>query len=238
MNGRMIELADDASLAAAASRRVAGDLADAIAARGRASLVVSGGRTPASFLAALSRADLDWSRVLVTLADERWVDTTDADSNEALVRRQLLRDRAAFARFVGLKNDAPTPAEGVAACEAALAAVPQPFDVVALGMGDDGHTASLFPQAPQLRDALDPHAARRCIAIDPPAAPHARMSLTLAALLSSRRICVLIAGDRKRDVLRAAMMPGPAEALPIRAVLRQTRVPVEVYWSRDEPRGP
>jgi len=229
----VLEVPDDAALAAHASARVARALAEGVRARGAASLAVPGGRTPASFLSALGREPLTWARVVVTLTDERWVDPGAVDSNERLVRRHLLRGPAGAARFVGLKNDAPTASVGEATCEAALATVPQPFDVVVLGMGADGHTASLFPQAPQLRDALDLRSTRRCIAIDPPAASHARMSLTLRSLLASRRIVILIAGAAKRDVLRAAMLPGPVETLPIRGILHQPLVPVEVCWSRD-----
>ena len=219
------------TLATALAESVASGLRAAIAARGRASLVVSGGRTPGPFQMALSGHELDWAKVWVTLADERWVDTDHADSNEALVRRYLLRERAIDARLVGLKNAAATPFLGEAECESSLAALPLPFDVVLLGMGDDGHTASFFPRAPQLAKALDMDSGRLCIGVDPVTAPHARMSLTLPALLASRRIVILFNGAAKYDVYRRALQAGPVEALPIRSVLNQHKVSVDVYWS-------
>ena len=143
---------------------LARDLADitaarlraAVSARGAASLVVSGGRTPAPMFRALRACELPWERVTVTLADERWVPADAADSNERMVRAELLQGAAAAARFVGLVNAAPTPEAGRAATDAALRAIPRPFDVVMLGMGNDGHTASLFPDAPALAAALAP----------------------------------------------------------------------------------
>jgi 6-phosphogluconolactonase len=225
------KFADSAALAASLADSIAANLRIALVEHGRASLVVSGGRTPAPFQMALSGHELDWSKVWVTLADERWVDADHADSNEALVRRHLLRDRAVHARLVGLKNAAATPFQGEAECESSLLALPRPFDVVVLGMGDDGHTASLFPQAPQLAKALDMDSGRLCIGVDPVTAPYARMSLTLPALLASRRIAILFHGAAKYDVYRRALQAGPVEALPIRSVLHQHKVPVDVYWS-------
>jgi 6-phosphogluconolactonase len=219
-----------AALAQALAIHVAEDLRAALRSRGRASLVVSGGRTPAPFFAALSQQTLDWAKVWVTLADERWVDESDADSNAALVRKHLLQRQAAGANFVPLKNSAATPAQGEKACEAAIAAMPRPFDVVLLGMGDDGHIASLFPQAPQLKEALAMDSDRLCMAIDPLTAAHPRISLTLPALLASRRVIVLFSGAGKWAVYQRALQPGPAEALPVRAMLRQSEVPVEIYY--------
>ncbi len=219
-------------LATALALSIADDLRAAIAARGKASLVVSGGRTPAQMFAALAQQDLAWNKVWITLADERWVDAHHADSNEALVRRTLLQHHAAAAHFVPLKNSALTAKAGEAECEKKLAAMPRPFDVVVLGMGDDGHFASLFPQAPQLSNGLDPANKHLCIAVDPITAPHARMSLTLSALLASRRIVMQLVGEGKWQVYQRALQDGAEKTLPIRSVLQQTKTPVEVYFSK------
>ena len=210
---------------------IASDLAAAIAARGLASLVVSGGRSPVGLFECLRAQAFDWSRVCVTLADERWVDPSDPDSNERLVHDVLLKERAAVAQFHGLKNAAATPDLGAVLAWKALANVPRPFDVVVLGMGDDGHTASLFPGSPNLAVALDQTASAGCVGMRAPSPPYARLSLNLAALLDSRRIVVLIAGEGKWHTYTAATQPGPEELMPVRAVLRQRRTRVDVVWS-------
>jgi 6-phosphogluconolactonase len=211
--------------------RIAASLDAAIGARGLASLVVSGGRSPVKLFEILRTQPLDWGRVCVALADERWVSPEDADSNEHLVREVLLKDQAAAARFLGLKNGAPTPDLGAVSAWETFARVPRPFDAVVLGMGDDGHTASLFPGSPNLPRALNQAAAAGCVGMWSPAAPHPRLSLNLTALLDSRRIAVLITGESKWRTYAAACAAGPVEDMPIRAVLRQSRTPVDVIWS-------
>jgi 6-phosphogluconolactonase len=222
---------DPVALAHALSGEIKVDLEEAIQFRGVASLVVSGGRTPVRLFATLCNERLDWSQVWITLADERWVETNDPLSNERLVREHLLVGPAAKARFVGLKNPAPTPEAGADWAWRALSRVPQPYDVVVLGMGDDGHTASLFPDSLALARALDPSAAPGCIAVNALAAPHARVTLNLAALLAARRIILHIEGTAKWQVYHRARAAGSANELPIRAVLQQREVPVDVYWS-------
>lgn len=224
------EFNDPSSLAASLAATVAELLRTGIRKRGGASLAVSGGSTPVPFFAALSEQELDWQQVTITLADERWVDPAETDSNEHLVRRHLLQNRAAAARFVGLKTAAPTAVQGEKECEARLAPVPRPFDVLVLGMGNDGHTASLFPQAERLGEALSPDSGQLCLAITPPAAPHERMTLTLPALLHSRQIILHIVGPEKRAVYEQAMADGPVASMPIRAVLKQESTPVAVFW--------
>ena len=210
---------------------IAADLAAAIAARGLASLVVSGGRSPVKLFEHLRTLTIDWSRVCVALADERWVDPSDPASNERLVRDVLLRDAAAAARFTGLKNGCATPDLGAGMAWSTFNGVPRPFDVLVLGMGDDGHTASLFPDSPNLARALDEAAAAGCIGMRSPLAPEARLSLNLAALLDSRRIVMLITGESKWRTYIAAVQPGAVERMPVRAVLRQQHAPVDVVWS-------
>jgi 6-phosphogluconolactonase len=211
--------------------QLARSLGAAIAARGLASLVVSGGRTPVRLFEMLRAQPLDWSRVCIALADERWVDVKDAGSNERLVRDVLMKDNAAGARFLGLKNGAPTPDLGAVSAWETFARVPRPFDAVVLGMGDDGHTASLFPRSPNLPSALNPAAVAGCVGMWSPAAPHPRLSLNLTALLDSRRIVVLINGESKWTTYTAACAAGAVSDMPVRAVLRQSRTPVDVMWS-------
>jgi 6-phosphogluconolactonase len=222
---------DAAALAARLAADIAASLSQAIAQRGLASLVVSGGNSPRKLFQTLSTRPLDWSRVCVALADERWVEPTSADSNEKLVRDNLLRGAAAAARFTGLKNAAPSPDLGAVSAWETFARVPRPFDVTVLGMGDDGHTASLFPHSPNLPNALNPSAAAGCIGMRAPTEPHARLSLNLAALLDSRLVYILLLGEAKLRTFTAASGAGPIEEMPVRAVLRQDRTPVEVVWA-------
>ena len=223
--------ADMDTLSRELAAQIAAGLAAAIGARGLASLVVSGGRTPQRLFEMLRTQPLDWSRVCIALADERWVDPADGASNEKLVRDVLLKDLAASARFLGLKNGAPTPDLGAVSAWETFARVPRPFDAVLLGMGDDGHTASLFPGSPNLPSALNQAAAAGCVGMWSPEPPQARLSLNLTALLDSRRIVVLISGDSKWRTLGEAQAPGPVQDMPVRALLRQSRTPVDVLWS-------
>jgi 6-phosphogluconolactonase len=223
--------ADMETLARELAAGVAGSLTAAIGARGLASLVVSGGRSPVRLFEILRTQPLEWDRVCVALADERWVAPDDPASNERLVRDVLLKDHAASARFLGLKNGAPTPDLGAVSAWETFARVPRPFDAVILGMGDDGHTASLFPGSPNLPRALNPAAVAGCVGMWAPVAPQPRLSLNLTALLDSRRIVVLITGESKWRTFAAACAAGPVEDMPIRALLRQSRTPVDVLWS-------
>ena len=225
------KFSDIESLSRALSGQIAAALKAAIAVRGVASLVVSGGKSPIKLFEELRTEELDWSSVCIALADERWVDPSDPDSNEKLVRDVLLKDAAAAARFLGLKNGAPTPDMGAVSAWETFARVPRPFDVVVLGMGDDGHTASLFPNSPNLGKALNPAAAAGCVGMRSPVPPQPRLSLNLSALLDSRRIVLSIPGQGKWPVYLAAAAEGPLEYMPVRAVLRQSRTPVEVMWS-------
>ena len=221
-----VQCSDNAEQVAALVQAVRESLAAALDAEGDAVLAVSGGRSPVPLFHALRDADLDWSRVLVTLVDERCVAPDHADSNERLVREHLLAGRAAAARFAGLVRDPADIAGSVAAANAAA----RPITVALLGMGEDGHTASLFPGAPELAAGLDPANPARYLAVTPPAAPHARISLTLAALLRSRRLVLAIAGPAKRRVFDAACAALTPD-LPVSALVHQTQAPLDVYWA-------
>jgi 6-phosphogluconolactonase len=223
--------ADVETLSRELAAQIAASLAAAIGSRGLASLVVSGGRSPVRLFEILRKQALAWDRVRIALADERWVAPESDSSNEHLVREVLLKDHAAAARFLGLKNGAPTPDLGAVSAWETFARVPRPFDAVILGMGDDGHTASLFPRSPNLPSALNPSAAAGCIGMWSPVAPHPRLSLNLTALLDSRRVVLLITGESKWRTFTAATAQGAVEDMPVRAVLRQSRTPVDVIWA-------
>ncbi len=199
-------------------------LAEDIARHGGASLAVSGGSTPTGMFRKLSRQDLDWERVWLTLVDERCVPTDSADSNERLLRENLLRDKAIGARFLGL---AGACSGGIAAITAQIAALPGPFTSVVLGMGTDGHTASWFPQTANLASLLDPHNPARVAQTDPVTARHHRITLTLSAVLHSREIIVHITGQDKKDLLENTGVT----AYPVYAALSQQTTPVSIWWA-------
>ncbi len=222
---------DRRQLVAALVNDTAAVLSRAIKKNGRASMAVSGGSTPKPLFERLSTLDIPWNHVVISLVDERWVEPDANDSNQRLVRVHLLQNRAATATFIGMKNDAPTAAAGESRCERRLRQIPRPFDLVILGMGNDGHTASLFPGAEQLDQATDMDSRKICMAIRPPAASHERMTLTLPAILASRQIFIHIVGPGKREALAAALADGTAAEMPIRYILRQSQVPVTVFWA-------
>jgi len=225
------QFADLDALAAALAAAVAAQLRAALAKRPAASLVVAGGTTPAPFLARLSKAALAWDRVLVTLTDERWVGAGDPASNGAMLQRTLLQSAAAPAQFIPLYTGAATPEAAIADASTRLADLPRPFDAVVLGMGEDGHTASLFPGADNLAAALTPKNGQAVMAIRAPGAPQPRLTLTLPALLDARNLYVLFAGPAKRRVYELACGDGPVEEMPIRGVLRGASVPVDAYYT-------
>ncbi|WP_375739868.1 6-phosphogluconolactonase [Pseudomonas boanensis] len=206
---------------------VANALRSAIDARGVATLVVSGGRSPVAFFERLASQALDWSKVVVSLADERWVPVSHPDSNEGLVRRHLLQGEAARARFIGLYSAAASLDEAARLADQALAELPHPFDVLVLGMGEDGHTASLFPTSPNLEAALSPECPQRCLAMLAPTVPHQRLSLTLPMLEGARLTLLALQGQGKLATLADALAGEGAAQMPIRAFLRRS---LEIYW--------
>jgi len=218
--------ADGESAARYLADTVAAALRAAVAARGQASLLVSGGKSPIPFFHALSQQALPWAQVWISLADERWLPPDAADANARLVAEHLLTGPAAAARFIPLKSDAETPEAGLAVSTAALAQIPRPFDVVVLGMGEDGHTASLFPGAAGIEAALAPAGSASLVAIDPPAAPYPRISLTVPALLDTRLLLLALQGQKKEQVYREALTA--PERHPIGVILRHRRSPMIV----------
>jgi 6-phosphogluconolactonase len=226
---------DNASLAPALAAAVAEDLRAALATAPAATLAVSGGRSPVPVFEALREADLDWARVVVTLVDERWVPETDPASNAALVKTHLLQGKAAAARFLPLYTGDASAAAGEASLAEALADLPRPFAALILGMGDDGHTASLFPASPNLEAGLalggTADDTPPCLAQVGAVAPAERISLTLPWILDARRIYLQFGGAAKVKVFNAAQA-GPNRQYPVSFVLAQTKTPVTVFAAR------
>jgi 6-phosphogluconolactonase len=225
------EFSDRSSLVEEFSQQIGELLSRGIITSGRASIALSGGSTPVALFERLSLLDIPWKDVDIILVDARWVEATDDDSNERLVRQHLLRNKAAAASFSGMKNSAITAGDGEKECEQQLLNISRPFDVLILGMGGDGHTASLFPGAEKLAVATAMDSGRTCIGLAPLTAPHERMSLTLPVILDSRQLFLHIVGQEKKDVLNKALNDGPSQDMPIRFVLRQQSTPLSVYWA-------
>ncbi len=213
-----------------------GRLKAALTSRNAASIIVSGGSTPEPLYTSLAHTSLPWEQVTVALVDERWVDTNHSASNERFVKRALLHDAAAQAAFIGMKNAADSAQAAVEEINARYAAVPSPFDLMILGMGPDGHTASLFPDAEGLSHALDANTKDICGAItahqSAVTGEHTeRMTLTLHGLMQTRQIVLLITGDEKLKIYQQALRADSYNKTPVSAVLQQQRVPVAVYWA-------
>lgn len=203
---------------------VATNLAQAIAERGVAVLVLSGGRTPQTYLPMLFSYPLAWDKVCITLSDERWVPPNHADSNEFLVRSLMPDNVSKVVSFIGLWADTATPEEAVNEVTSRLAALLQPFDVAILGMGEDGHFASLFPGTGAALSA-----APVCLAVSD--APfYRRMSLSPKTITAIRHIYLAITGETKLKLLNRAAAQGDMDALPVRSLFTSpTRDKLNVY---------
>jgi len=219
------------SLISALGNSIIADLEKAIALRGYAVLMVSGGSTPKPLFKYLREAPIAWQKVRIGLCDERWVGAEHADSNEKLIRENLLIEHASKAEFIGLYFDKITSEDAQSLCSQRVKKLLWPIDVAVLGMGEDGHTASLFPHNPKLSEGLDPVNENLCIAITPQSAPHPRMSLTLSALLSVKHLYLHFEGGKKRVVFQEALKTKDYDAMPIGSVLHQDTNDIEVYYA-------
>ncbi|GAA4217272.1 6-phosphogluconolactonase [Sagittula sp. NFXS13] len=224
MTYEFIEYADREMLSIELAQRLAGDLRSALQHEDRAALVVPGGTSPGPIFDDLCAADLDWSRVDVLLGDERWVPEDSPRSNTTLVKTRLLVERAAKARFLPLYAPYDTPEEGLAELGRPIEDV-LPLAVVLLGMGADMHTASIFPGADKLQEALAPDAPT-LLAMRAPGAPEPRITLSAPVLDGAMAKHVLIFGDEKRAALENARGKPPMEA-PINAVISDSKV----HWA-------
>ena len=214
----------------AAADRLEQALKDGLAARGHACAALSGGSTPEPAYAALAARDLDWPKVTFALVDERWLAPSDPGSNEAMLRRALAPALAKGATLLPMWSDAPSLAAGAERADALYAGLD--IDIALMGMGADAHTASWFPDTPDLARALDPQSARSVIAMHAPqaAATPERLTLTLAAIKRARRIGVLITGEDKRARLEAALSE-PANMAPFGVLVRECAEKLDVIWA-------
>jgi len=204
----------------------------AITERGAAALALAGGSTPMPVYRELAGQPLDWARVTLMPGDERWVAHDHPACNLRAIREAFT---GTAARFASLTPPDPGKLPALDEARTTLANIDLPFDACVLGMGADGHFASLFPGSAELADALDPECALPATVVhpDPPPedAPFARISLTFPPIAGSRKLFLLIRGERKRDALKAAIDSGDRMAFPIAALLGRQDLALEIHWS-------
>jgi len=216
------------SLAVDLSQNINEILVETIKKRGRVSMAVSGGSTPIPLFKVLSHLGLDWSKVDLTLVDDRWVSSDHKDSNELLVKSHLIKNKAVNVNFIPLKNDASTAKEGRASSEEVLKSFSLPFDIVILGMGTDGHTASLFPCSEEINSAMDLNNNDFLVATTPTSAPYERLGMTAKAIMDAKSVFLHLNGSSKLHTLEKAMDLKDAYKMPIYGFLENG---LDIYWS-------
>lgn len=219
------------ALATALADKVAAELTAAVAARGRAAIAVSGGSTPKAFFEVLSTRDLPWDKVTVTLVDERFVPPDSPRSNHLLVATHLLKNKAAATNFLPLYFDVASIEDSAKKATEETAKIGHPFDVVILGMGGDGHTASFFPHGNHLAQALDLSGPRGVMTMTAAGAGEERLTFTFSSLSDARFLALHIEGAAKKDVLEAAKAGSDETEMPIRAVLNRAQSTLQIYWA-------
>ena len=214
------------------AEKITENLAESLSLYNKASLWCSGGSTPVALYETLSNADLSWENIVVSLVDERWVPPTDEASNERMIKDHLLINRAENCDFVPFFQVTNSPESNQQQLENELRQkVHGALDVVVLGMGNDGHTASLFPCAKETELAVAANNDQFTAVTNPRMAPHPRLTLTLNRLLASRHIYLLLFGEDKLKTLNKAEQAGEEIEMPIRYFLRNETPKLQIYWA-------
>ena len=227
-NYKINSFENDEALSDALCERIVSDLSAGIEKNGRAYLAVSGGNTPKKVFEKLSKSDLFWTKVIVTLVDERWVKPNDLKSNEKLVKEYLLQNKARTALFIPLKNVAIKAEDGEKVTHNRLQSIKN-FDVVILGMGDDAHTASFFPHAKELDRVFNTK--ELCCATTASVEPFERMTLSRGFLLSTKTLILHIEGKKKKEVFDLACASDDMYEKPIISMMQQEKPILEVYYA-------
>ncbi|WP_371168892.1 6-phosphogluconolactonase [Aliiroseovarius sp. 2305UL8-7] len=222
---KLVEYADRDMMMLDLADKIASELSSMLDHEDRASIAVPGGTTPGPVFDALSAVDLDWARVDVMLTDERWVPEDNPRSNTALLKNRLLVDKASAASLVPLYGGTDRPEESLDALSAGVMQA-TPLSVVLLGMGEDMHTASLFPGADLLTEGLS-HSAPAILPMRAPGAPEPRITLTAPVLNGAMSKHLLIMGQAKRAALASALEAEDAFDAPVKAVLGD----MTVHWA-------
>jgi 6-phosphogluconolactonase len=210
----------------AAVESIIASLSQALSAKGQATLGVCGGSSAELILPILSEAPISWSLIRIVLVDDRWVSLESEHSNESLVRKKLLQNRAADAELFSLKTDHKNPEDALAFIHDRFETLQFPLDTLLVSMGADGHIASLFPGGTENQnDKL------RVVASTAPVAPCDRISLSPRVIRESRHIVLPVLGVEKRDIFDQAAQPGPASQFPVRHALFSPDSKCDVFLS-------
>ena len=213
----------------AAAQHVVAAIQHGLAEAPETTIMVSGGSTPGDSYEILANSALPWSNVHVLLSDERCVPVDHEASNEGMVRRLLMNNLATDARLVSICDEDLSPQDQCDALSRRLTLLPTPFSIALLGMGEDGHFASLFADCDQPNDGFDPDSLRHCMLVRTAASFNLRITLTMSALLRSREILLLFFGDIKRETYENAKLPD--SDYPLSRLLQQQRTPVRAIWA-------
>ena len=212
-------------------RTIAQQIEKDVERNGKASLLVSGGSTPKDLFAKLSKLDLPWDKVVISLVDERFVPDGHSDQNGTMVRSLLLKNKAASAAFIPLVHDAHSADHNLELVRQAVHELPRPFSVVLLGMGADGHTASLFPKSVLLDEAMRMDQEEDLMHIEPVTAPYERITFTRQALFKSKRLLLHCYGEEKKNILNQALRQSDYRPYPIGGFKGLNGTRLEVYWT-------
>lgn len=222
-------------LFAETANRCLEQLSQSLAENGKASFIIPGGTTPGPAFEQLSKANLAWENVTIAQSDERWVAAEHPQSNQRLTEQTLLINQAKHANYIAMKNQQASAKLGEAQCDSEYQTMQNPFSLTMLGMGLDGHIASLFPNKRIIDSALIQNKDKLCMAIDATGCEVAgdypeRMSLTFSGILNSELILILMIGNAKFEVINQALNNTDPLKFPISVLLNQTETPVEIHW--------
>jgi len=209
-------------------KRILVDLKSAIASKGMAYIAFSGGSTPKKLFTKLSCSEIEWKKVIITLVDERWVEQNSDNSNEKLIRTFLLKDKAKEAKFISLKNSSHSAKEGLNKCKVSLKEITK-LDIVILGMGNDAHTASFFPDAKELEEAYNTDEV--CLASTATIEPKERITLSKKFLLKADSIILHIEGKQKKKIFDNVLKSSDTFKMPILSMMQQKEPIMEVYYA-------
>ena len=241
-NYSWVEAESQSALAEALADKLVSQINLSIETSGIASIALSGGSTPKPLFKALARRQLDWSKLVITLVDERWVPPGHELSNASFMQEHLLNDLPDGVSFVPLYNlNAPANAPTAESFSQVLnnyciathssPSNPRRFDAVVLGMGGDGHTASFFPDADNISDLVDANNANFLLSCESPSTQVQRITWSLPMLLNTPLLALHITGQNKRQVFDSAVKGGPVTELPIRSVIFQQQTPLQVHYA-------